>query len=619
MININSIKSKFSNLVSKIQSDTRLKLLTFVAIFALVGGAVYFASAKSLLDGVDFQVYSPVDDSYADQQNPDQNYGQALDVRVDNDSGPCSTNQCGPPNRQHAYFKFDVDRIPAGKRIQRAMLRVHTTADTASRTPRGGTVTPGNNNNWSENSLTWNNRPGSDDDKVLSTRGRLGNNRWYNFELDMTKGYITNNGTYTLVVKTDNQDGTMFDSDESESFKPLLFIVLESIPGAVAPTLSISASPQSVSSGGASTISWTSSNATECLASGAWSGAQVLSGSISTGALTATSSYTLECSGAGGKIASTATVTVSSPTAPPTTSGGVSGPGIALSNSAAFKSQSEIAFELDNAKAAGAKWIREDVGWGINSQYTYHVNQILARGMKVYATLGSSGTHAFGGSASAKYDATNILKLVNDLVPHYYAMGIRDFEVLNEPNLNNYSASEYLSIVRAAYPRIKQLAPDARVWVGAVGIGSSARDQFNNFVKPMFPAITSYLDGFSIHASDEPYPSTSGARWWSMQAWTWGPVGGDITGTIRQLLDSSGGSTKPIILSEYNFPDNKLGNANDLNLQATRVAENIKDTRYVGVANFTMLDADFPTYSMLRIDKTKKPVWDAFRQAATSQ
>src|SRR5882724_6918275 len=52
-----------------------------------------------------------------------------------------------------------------------------------------------------------------------------------------------------------------------------------------APSVSISASPTSVASGGGSTVTWSSSNATACTASGAWSGAVAMSGAKATGAL----------------------------------------------------------------------------------------------------------------------------------------------------------------------------------------------------------------------------------------------------------------------------------------------------------------------------------------------
>ena len=76
--------------------------------------------------------------------------------------------------------------------------------------------------------------------------------------------------------------------------------------------MSLSANPSTIASGASSTLTWSSTNATSCTASGAWSGSKALSGSQSTGALTATSTYSLTCTGAGGSAAQSATVTVSS-------------------------------------------------------------------------------------------------------------------------------------------------------------------------------------------------------------------------------------------------------------------------------------------------------------------
>ena len=83
------------------------------------------------------------------------------------------------------------------------------------------------------------------------------------------------------------------------------------------PTVSLSASPTSVSAGQSSTLTWNSINATSCTASGAWSGDPGVSGSKSTGALNQTSTYTLTCTGSGGSASQSATVTVSAPQVPP--------------------------------------------------------------------------------------------------------------------------------------------------------------------------------------------------------------------------------------------------------------------------------------------------------------
>lgn len=89
-------------------------------------------------------------------------------------------------------------------------------------------------------------------------------------------------------------------------------------PAPVAPTLNFSASPASITSGQSSTLTWTTTNADVCIASGAWSGTKAVAGSESTGSLTATQSYTLNCSGSGGSIERAVTVTVTAtPTPPP--------------------------------------------------------------------------------------------------------------------------------------------------------------------------------------------------------------------------------------------------------------------------------------------------------------
>lgn len=98
---------------------------------------------------------------------------------------------------------------------------------------------------------------------------------------------------------------------------------------AAAPTATLSVSPTSVTSGGTAALTWTSTGATGCTASGGWSGAEPTSGSaVSTGTLTATTTFTLVCSGAGGSTApQSVTVTVSSSGKPPPTTGGGGGGG----------------------------------------------------------------------------------------------------------------------------------------------------------------------------------------------------------------------------------------------------------------------------------------------------
>jgi hypothetical protein len=81
------------------------------------------------------------------------------------------------------------------------------------------------------------------------------------------------------------------------------------------PVVSIGATSP-IESGASSTITWSSTGATSCTASDAWSGAKPTSGSANTGALSTKSTYTLTCKGEGGETTKSITVDVKAPSTP---------------------------------------------------------------------------------------------------------------------------------------------------------------------------------------------------------------------------------------------------------------------------------------------------------------
>jgi uncharacterized repeat protein (TIGR03806 family) len=66
-------------------------------------------------------------------------------------------------------------------------------------------------------------------------------------------------------------------------------------------------------------LTWSTTNAQSCTASGGWSGSKAVSGSESVGPLSTTTNFTLACTGAGGNVQRSVSVTVTAP--PPPTSG----------------------------------------------------------------------------------------------------------------------------------------------------------------------------------------------------------------------------------------------------------------------------------------------------------
>jgi Cellulase (glycosyl hydrolase family 5) len=81
---------------------------------------------------------------------------------------------------------------------------------------------------------------------------------------------------------------------------------------AALPSISLSASPASVANGDSSMLTWAATNATACSTSGGWSGSVATSGSKTTGEITATTIYTLSCTGSGGTASQSTTVAVTS-------------------------------------------------------------------------------------------------------------------------------------------------------------------------------------------------------------------------------------------------------------------------------------------------------------------
>jgi hypothetical protein len=96
------------------------------------------------------------------------------------------------------------------------------------------------------------------------------------------------------------------------------------------PVITFTANPVRPTSGGTTSLTWSTQDATACTASGAWSGSRPTSGTETSPAITISSSFTLTCTGDGGSTASTVTVNPTTvPVTPPPSSGGGGSLGLA--------------------------------------------------------------------------------------------------------------------------------------------------------------------------------------------------------------------------------------------------------------------------------------------------
>lgn len=82
------------------------------------------------------------------------------------------------------------------------------------------------------------------------------------------------------------------------------------VGGGYAAWIDLSASPMYVEAGGTSTLRWNASGASQCTASGGWSGSRSASGSFTVGPIDATTTYQMTCQGSNGSGLAMVTVQV---------------------------------------------------------------------------------------------------------------------------------------------------------------------------------------------------------------------------------------------------------------------------------------------------------------------
>ena len=88
----------------------------------------------------------------------------------------------------------------------------------------------------------------------------------------------------------------------------------------IVPTVNLQALPSNVEFDGSTTLTWSSTDADSCSASGDWTGSKSTSGSQAIVSLTSDSTFILNCTGSGGTATVTTLVTVDDPVDPPTVS-----------------------------------------------------------------------------------------------------------------------------------------------------------------------------------------------------------------------------------------------------------------------------------------------------------
>jgi len=236
-----------------------------------------------------------------------------------------------------------------------------------------------------------------------------------------------------------------------------------------------------------------------------------------------------------------------------------------------FYTDSDRLAVLDKLKAAGVTWVRIDTAWaGIeasakgdrNAWYLrmvdFCVNAARRRGIHVLITLWRTPAWANGGRGEL-VPPTNPADYADFArwAAEYWKGRVNAWEVWNEPDPNQTfwqgTTSQYVDLLKAAYPKFKAGDPNAPVVLGGPSSNDDAwiESVYSLGAKGSFDVLATHPYQGLADAPPE-YPD-DGNRWW----FTHLPA-------VRNVMAKYGDAGKPIWFTEFGWSahDNWAGIAN---------------------------------------------------------
>jgi len=206
--------------------------------------------------------------------------------------------------------------------------------------------------------------------------------------------------------------------------------------------------------------------------------------------------------------------------------------------------------KLAEMRRMGAGMVRFDLD--ISPEQDHAVREARADGLQVMGVV-------TGGSRNPQAYADRIERIVRRYAP----LGVHHYEIWNEPNLvgswptaddPDLATTEYMAMVKAAYPRIKAADPRSVVLVGALSRREYVGGRPNDWVEAMYDkGLKGNFDALSIHPYTDPEvpgENTRPAYSWLQMVGPWD----DRTPSVRELMVEHGDGAKRVWITEFAAP-----------------------------------------------------------------
>ena len=318
-------------------------------------------------------------------------------------------------------------------------------------------------------------------------------------------------------------------------------------------------------------------------------------------------------------------------------------PGVSPGGKLIGMSDAELGRLLDEAKRAGAQWVRVDVAWSVIqsggptswdwSSSDRIISFISARGMNVHAMLGYTPSWARPAATTDKHaplDPNAYANFARATAQRYGAQGVHVYEIWNEPNINAFWQPKpdpvaYANLLKLAAPAIREADPSAHILNG--GTSPALSDGTNVSPVDFLSALYKNGAGTAFDAVSH-HPYCSPAYPGDAQSWSaWYQMYG-TSPSLRSVMEANGDADKKIWISEFGAPTNgPVGSGAtteaDQAAMLTRAFEQARSYSWAGPLEWYSVHdngtdpADRENfYGMLRYDWSEKPSFAAYQTQA---
>jgi len=247
------------------------------------------------------------------------------------------------------------------------------------------------------------------------------------------------------------------------------------------------------------------------------------------------------------------------------------------------QSRADVDREVELLRANGARYVRANINWvalepdgrgsidaGALANYDYAIDKVIAAGMQVVMPVSDGVPYWASGDPRKYVDGSGTKRwdkfyppanyadygdIVRRVAEHYAPRGVHVYEIWNEPNLAYFwsagpNPAEYVKMLRAAYPAVKQADPASTVLLGGL-----SKSDFEYLEGVYRAGGRDYFDAVAVH------PYTYGVD--PTVSWNGVNAGEDparisknafpAIKEIRRSMEAFGDSAKKVWITEFGY------------------------------------------------------------------